>query len=81
VKILSCLIVVVLAGCSPYVLPALGPDHPASTSAAETPQPPASTALAGEPALSSEPPSGSGGGTRERSSGPSGRHGMHGGHR
>jgi len=37
-------------GCStPYVLPELGPTHPASASAPETPLPPASLTLAGEP--------------------------------
>lgn len=60
-----------LAGCAPYSLPPLAPDHPASLEATEAPQPPPSTALAREP-LSPSP----------RSAGRHDVHGSgHGGHR
>ncbi|MGH7859635.1 MAG: hypothetical protein ACREQY_20100 [Candidatus Binatia bacterium] len=59
-----------LAGCAPYSLPPLAPDHPASLEAAETPRPAPSAALAGE-AL--PPPSPSAGKRDARGSG----HGEH----
>jgi hypothetical protein len=40
---------IVVVGCSPYVAPPLGPDHPASPNAREAPPPPPSQAFQEEP--------------------------------
>jgi len=42
---------VVLAGCAPVYVPTVGSTHPASASAPETPSPPPSRTLAGDPVL------------------------------
>jgi hypothetical protein len=71
-----------LAGCSAYVPPALGPDHPASVNAPEAPPPPPSQTLAGEPVVSTPaskpPPSGHAGhGMQGMDEGMEGMPGMH----
>ena len=65
-----------LAGCSPaYVPPPLGPEHPASARAPETPPPPRSDALAGDALFRPEPSRRS-----EANGHVGGGHEMHGGH-